>query len=414
MHVAKHGKKSTGGLWLDATIEQAKLFKNDEIVIVNIEENPKLTYLEDENVKYYTLSGKRNSSYSYRSNGTIREWRTLIEKELPDIIEIWGTEFPFGLAAIEASEGFNIPFVVFVQGILESIARYYCGGLSSKELRSAISLRDILMRTSITQMQKKYYFQSAYESEIIKKSGSIIIENEWSESYYQRILPGIKSYRMPISIADSFKKYKWSEEGMVPHTIMCPEAYYPIKGLHILLKAIAIVKHSIPDVKLTIPGYVITKPNGLKGKLKQKGYDKLILKMIDDLQLTQNVNYIGRLTADEMGKKMIESNCFVMCSAIENHSATLKEAMTTGAPCLASYVGGVPEYATHGNNCLMHRFEDYEMLAYNIIKIFNDSELRNKLSRNAIKTMQMFDESPSGYSEMRNIFSHCINARLNC
>ena len=35
---------------------------------------------------------------------------------------------------------------------------------------------------------------------------------------------------------------------------MCSAANYPIKGLHMLLKALTIVKAYYPDVKLFIPG----------------------------------------------------------------------------------------------------------------------------------------------------------------
>ena len=88
-----------------------------------------------------------------------------------------------------------------------------------------------------------------------------------------------------------------------------------------------------------------------------------------------------------MAKKMSESNCFVMCSAIENHSSTLKEAMTVGVPCVASYVGGVPEYAVNDENCLLYRFEDYEVLAQHIIHLFESRDLCRRLSVRAISDM---------------------------
>ena len=88
-----------------------------------------------------------------------------------------------------------------------------------------------------------------------------------------------------------------------------------------------------------------------------------------------------------MAKRMSESNCFVMCSAIENHSSTLKEAMTVGVPCIASYVGGVPEYAFNEKNCLLYRFEDYEVLAQNIIRLFESEDLCKNLSDSATSSM---------------------------
>ena len=59
---------------------------------------------------------------------------------------------------------------------------------------------------------------------------------------------------------------------MESHTIMCPAADYPIKGLHMLLKALAIVKKQYPDVKLYVPGSPLRPTNTLKAKLKETGY----------------------------------------------------------------------------------------------------------------------------------------------
>ena len=194
---------------------------------------------------------------------------------------------------------------------------------------------------------------------------------------------------------------------MIPHTIMCPAADYPVKGLHMLLKALALVKNYYPDVKLFVPGAPLKKANTLKLKLKQCGYDKLISKMLKDLDLTDNVIYTGRLTADEMAEKMSRVNCFAMTSSIENHSSTLKEAMTVGVPCIASYVGGVPEYAVDGENCLLYRFEDYEVLAQNICKLFENEDLRAKFSQAAKNKMRASKEE-NDYEKMSEMLKNII------
>lgn len=123
-----------------------------------------------------------------------------------------------------------------------------------------------------------------------------------------------------------------------------------------------------------------------------------------------NVNYVGRITADEMAIKMSTTNCFVMCSAIENHSSTLKEAMTVGAPCIASFAGGVSEYAVNGENCLLYRFEDYEVLAQNICRLFEDRELRAELSANAAVSMNKFN-GINIFERKREIFEEVMNEK---
>ena len=400
-HEKVFGKKATGGQWLDAMLDEAKNCENDSIVVVNIERDPKITYFKDGNISYYTINDTPNEKYDYKSQKAINDWKTIIDKEKPDIIEIWGTEFPYALAAMEAAG--SIPYVIYVQGILDSIAKYYLSGLTNNELKKAVTLRDILTRSTIKQTKSAYEKRAEYEREISNKAGHIIIENEWAWAYYEKMCPGVTAHFLPISISESFCKYNWSAESMIAHTIMCPAANYPIKGLHMLLKALVIVKQSYPDVKLYVPGTAPRTLNSIKARLKQNGYDKLIRAMIDELELAENIIYTGRLTADEMAQKMSEVNCFVMCSAIENHSSTLKEAMTVGAPCVSSFVGGIGEYAKDGENCLLHRFEDYEVLANNICRIFEDKQLRQKLSQNAKETLRSPNQVCS-YEKMRKIF----------
>ena len=112
-----------------------------------------------------------------------------------------------------------------------------------------------------------------------------------------------------------------------------------------------------------------------------------------------------------MAVQMAISNCFTMCSAIENHSMTLKEAMATGVPCISSYVGGVPEYAEDGKNSLLYRFEDYEVLAEHIIRLFEDQELRKKLSENERASIAVLEKRPAGYKHMRRIYRECIERK---
>lgn len=404
MHQKLYGKKATGGQWLDAMLEEAR-GSEQEIVVVNIEKKPRLACFQDANITYYTLEGEPNAKYAYRSKKSVEAWRQIIDKEKPDILELWGSEFPYGMAALSVAP--NIPTIIYVQGILDSIGKYYLSGLSAAELRTARTLRDVISGTTIRQVKRDFERRAEYESKLVRRAGHIIVENRWAEAYYRKIAADVNAHFLPISISDSFSAHTWSEEAMQPHTIMCSAANYPIKGLHMLLKALSIVKKHYPDVQLYIPGTVLKDVRSIKAKLKQNGYDRLIRKMIVDLGLGQNVSYTGRLTADEMAKKMALVNCFAMCSAIENHSSTLKEAMTVGTPCVASYVGGVPEYAVDGENCLLYRFEDYEVLAQNICRVFADKDLRAHLSQNARELMHKPKEE-TDFERMMQIFKSVI------
>lgn len=411
LHINETGKKSTGGLWLEAMIDSAKKDSNIEIIIVNVMKTSSIKKLDDGNVRYYTIPGNPNEHYKYKSSKSLKYWREIINEEKPDLIELWGTEMPMGLAALH--EATNIPVIVYVQGILESIGRYYLAGLTDKEIKKSRTIRDIITCKTLRQIQQNYIKRSFLEIQIIEQTNNIIVENNWAESYYKRICPSINVYRCPLSISEEFETKNWDITRMIPQTIMCPAANYPIKGLHMLLKALVIVKNKYPNVKLYIPGTTLKKISGIKSRLKQTGYDKFIRNLINENNLQDNITYTGRLTAIEMAHKMAETNCFVMCSAIENHSSTLKEAMTVGVPCVASYVGGVPEYAINEENSLLYRFEDYEMLAFNIIRLFESNELCCRLSKNAKNCMIESKTKNDFYKISKEIYHKVIDNYKN-
>ena len=156
------------------------------------------------------------------------------------------------------------------------------------------------------------------------------------------------------------------------------------------------------------------KQNDFRSKLKQTGYSKLIYNMIKEYGLEDNIEFLGDLSAKQMAENMEKSNVFVVPSALENHSSTLKEAMIVGTPCISSFVGGVPEYVKHGENGLLYRFEEYEMLAEYIIMIFENEELAKKLSKNGCETITSNHKSENIYDNIQSIYNDVVSQYVVC
>lgn len=407
LHVYLFNKPATGGLWMEAMIDRIVDDQEVDLVVVNVDNIKSIRRIEVNGVCYYTIPGNNNDKYDYKSLQARSYWKYILEKEKPDLIELWGTEMPIGIPALDVAG--DIPAVVYVQGILESIGKYYTAGMTTKELKKARSFRDVMTRSTIHQRQKAYLKRAQLEAQIISRCKNIIIENKWAEAYNKKNCADVAVHWCPLSISSAFNEAAWSMEKVKRYTIMCPAANYPIKGLHMLLKAIAIVKNKYPNIHLFIPGTPLKDNMSFKDCLKQNGYEKFIRSQINALRIGENVHYTGRLTAEEMAKKMSESHVFVMSSAIENHSSTLKEAMTVGVPCVSSYVGGVPEYAKHRENCLIYRFEDYEVLAQEIMSLFESDDLCQLISQNASEMMHNFKQNNDFYKISKEIYKRIID-----
>ena len=149
----------------------------------------------------------------------------------------------------------------------------------------------------------------------------------------------------------------------------------------------AILKRKYHGVKLYGPGEPQVSRKGIKAFLHKNGYVKYIEKLIKKLGLKDNIVWLGRLPQNELAKLYTKVNVFVMCSAIENHSNSLKEAMTVGVPSISAAVGGITSYAKDEENALLYRFEEYEVLADKISRIFDSDALSERLSTHAREKM---------------------------
>lgn len=397
--------KPSCGVWMDALLDDFLNSGEHSLVIVTTGDTEKTVSLKEKNVTYYLLPGGTPKKYNCRSKANLKAWSTLIENEAPDIIQVWGTEYAHGLAALKAAPG--IPSVIFIQGIMETVARYYYSGINPADIRRSTSLRDVIMRDSILQQRKKYEKAALREKETVQFSPSIISENQWCNSHIRAIVPDVVDYYCELSISKVFSKYRWSANSMIPYSIICNAAGYPIKGLHIILRAVALLKAKYPKVKLYVPGNQQIPVKSLKAALTQRGYTRYLYSLISQYDLADNIVWLGSQSQEQLAEQLSSKNVFVLGSAIENHSSSLKEALFVGIPSVASAVGGVPEYVKHGENAFLYRFEEYEMLAHYVSIIFDNQDAAVKLSRNAVR-MASIPQEKSTYEKVNEIYMSII------
>jgi glycosyltransferase involved in cell wall biosynthesis len=71
-----------------------------------------------------------------------------------------------------------------------------------------------------------------------------------------------------------------------------------------------------------------------------------------------------------------------MPSIIEHHSASLREAMLVGAPCISALVGSVGNFVKNGESGLLYRDDDHFALANEIITLVRSPEYAKQLAYN--------------------------------
>jgi glycosyltransferase involved in cell wall biosynthesis len=398
--------KSTSGSWLDASYDALMKEIDLELTVVTVSRVKEIKTIKEANHRFYILPGGYPSEYDHTSISNKKNWEIVRTECEPDLIQIWGTEYTHGYLALSVMEG--IPAVVYMQGLMSQIANHYLSGITNKELRKSITLRDVLKWDWIKKQQAKFKKGSFFEAKMLQLAGHVIVENDWCAAHCKAINPKILIFKSKLNIKNEFFKNEWSLNKSTQFTIMSNAAGYPIKGLHILLKALSIVVKEYPETKLLIPGEKSPFDKTFIERCKINGYTKYLITLITKFNLQSNIVFLDRLSTEQMANQMAKSNVFVMPSSIENHSSTLIEAMIVGVPCVSSYVGGISEFISHNDNGLIYRFEEYEILATHIIKIFSDKIFAAKISLNAKKTMRISRNSTNIKEELIEIYNKIV------
>ena len=314
-----------------------------------------------DNIKYYLipLDGKKAVEYN---PGIEAYWHRIHDEFHPDVVHIHGSEYPHGLAYINACGPSGV--VVSIQGLISVYTRYYASGIAFSDTKKT-TFRDKIRRDGILRGQKSFEKRGRFEIELLSHVNHIIGRTEWDKAHAWAINPKAQYHHCGETLRDSFYNHRWVYEKCEPHSIFVSQASYPIQGVHMLFEALPLILHHYPDTKVYVAGYDST----VAPWWRIGSYGKYLKKMIARLGISEHIEFTGMLDEKAMCDRYLKSNLFVCCSAIENSPNSLGEAQLLGMPYVASFVGGVPEIA--GMNAdVLYRFEETEMLAKKICDIF--------------------------------------------
>ena len=105
-------------------------------------------------------------------------------------------------------------------------------------------------------------------------------------------------------------------------------------------------------------------------------------------QLNDKIKFLGKVNHDQVQLLQREADIFVIPSFAEGIPIVLMEAMASGTPCVTTHITGIPELFTHRQDGILVRPGNVEMLADVLDELIHDKELRDKLSKAALNTVQ--------------------------
>lgn len=394
-------KTAVGGGWIYSSAK--KLLQEDSslsLAIATVYPGNQWITKEIESVKYYVLplKGKKNTKYNKHLE---IYWKQVYEDFRPDLIHIHGTEYPHGLAYIKALSSSKV--VVSIQGLVSIYARYYNDGITLKQILQNITLRD-LIKGNLCQAKKFFIRRGEYERDLIEGVRHVIGRTSWDYAHVKAINPSVNYHFCNETLREEFYKHQWSYDACEKHSLFLTQAGYPIKGFLQLLKALPFVIERYPDIKVYVAGVNTISDKTWKDRLKRTGFSRIIREFIKKHKLARYIIFTGPLNEKAMCMHYLKANVFVCPSSIENSPNSLGEAQLLGVPCIASFVGGIPDMIPSEACGSLYRFEEVEMLANKICmwfeksKDFNNTEmrkisaLRHDAEKNQIRLKEIYNE----------------------
>ena len=348
-------RASKEGVWLK-TLSEMLLFDNDiEFVSVYASNDRREYHGKVDKCAWYSFYAPKvvETKYNKRREDS---FRNIIIKEKPDIIHIWGTEYVFALEMVNAAKHLA-PVVISLQGIISECAEKYTYKLSD-EVTGSYTFHDIIRMDNIAAQQRKYRERGCFETQTLEKAKHVIGRTLWDRKFLNKINPTAEYYECEEILRPEFYSGKvWSYGKCMKHTLFMSQSYYPIKGMHIALEIVALLKEKYPDVRL----YTTGRDARCKRKtdyFRQNSYERYISRRIKELSLEKEVIYLGNLSAANMLEQYLNANVYLQASVLENSPNSLSEAMMTGVPAVASDVGGTASVAGEYGKRILYNIDE--------------------------------------------------------
>ena len=361
-----------------------------------------------DNFNYYAFPNDCPKTTVY--NPKIEKYleQILIEVK-PDIIHIFGTEYPHTLAMINVCDKFDLidKVIINIQGLCSVCAVHYLSGVPNN-IQKKYTFRDFVKQDNLIQQRNKFIKRGQFEIIALQKARHIIGRTDWDKACTQQISPNAKYHFCNETLRDEFYKHNWDIQTCEKYSIFISQSSYPLKGFHFMLEAMPEILKNHPDAHIYTTGKNPLKIESVIDKLRMSSYSKYIGQIIKREHLEDKVTFMGILNEEEMCNAFMKAHVFVSPSSIENSPNSVGEAMILGVPTITSDVGGVKNMLTHDVEGLVYQHDAPYMLAHYVCEVFANDSLTLKFSKNARKHASIMHNRKTNLETMLGIYKEII------
>lgn len=275
-----------------------------------------------------------------------------IENDKPDIIHTIGLRSFQSIIAWRVSKKLNIPLVVSDQGGLTTHPFLAESGFFLKTL---------------------YKIQDFFIKKIINDASVISVANEYEQKIFSSLnkKSRIEIIRNGVNLKKLVSKHNFKEKYQInSNFILFVGRFSKSKGIETLINAFSIVKNELKDsdIRLVIMGVDF-------------GYQAEMEKLIKKLNLSEEIKVIKNPPRDDVISAYGESEFLVLPSQWELSPLVPLESFAFKKPVISTNSHGIPYTVQNNKNGILVEPENSLELSNAIMKLLNDTELREKLGQ---------------------------------
>lgn len=353
----------------NSMIELGICFPVEDVSGINCEEKGRLR-LKGTNTLCYPFAENLATPEIYDASIEIR-FKEILDDFRPDMMHIFGTEFPHTLAMTRA---FDRPerILVGIQGLCFACADAYMADLPERVINRR-TFRDRIRKDSIRQQQEKFRIRGEREKEALGNILHITGRTDFDRRETEKVNEKAEYHFMNETMRSPFYDGRWEARKSVPYSIFLSQGDYPLKGFHYVLQAMPRILEDYPEAVVYVAGNSVIDHKTLKDKIKLSSYGKYLLELIKTKHLEDHVKVLGRLSAEEMKEQFLKSSLFLCPSSLENSPNSMGEAMLLGVPVVAADTGGIPSMIAEEEG-LLYEAGNVDRLAEAVMRVWKEPE----------------------------------------
>lgn len=222
---------------------------------------------------------------------------------------------------------------------------------------------------------------------------NVIVPSPFTLDVVKSLFPYKKIFYVPLPFEHKFQKSSTYEIGNLLYVGTIEER----KGLSYLIEAISLLK----DKKLITLNVI--------GKVVEQSYFEKLQQQISAAGLTENVNFLGRVSDETLAECYQKAEIFTFPSLLEGYGIVLIEAFNNGLPIICFDNTAMPYTVKDGINGFVAKSKDSRDMAEKIQLLMGNAPLRGQLQNGIedtvmhLKTQEDFEKGiESFYQQVNN------------